>query len=305
MSSRNGFQTQQADVILSMVTAPKRIPCGAKRKTLHMHDCYELTLVLRGSCIVEDRIKRALLVPGDLLLTDIAQPHACSIQADSAVYRCSFSRAAAPEVIYELLHEIPEEHHDMQQRVHDLYTLHTAENNSTAAEGTRLFRLKPEEVKQIRTLFASMEQEQKNSIAGFQQMTQIYLHQLLIQLARMQRHHFKCSKRGTTWKQDMVDAILQSTTHNLESGVDFEVIARKNGITLNYFRVIFKEIMGMTPIEYLNQLRVAKALELLQTSSLPISEVSAQVGILDANYFSRLFKKVTGYPPRYFKSIDI
>lgn len=47
-----------------------------------------------------------------------------------------------------------------------------------------------------------------------------------------------------------------------------------------------------------------RALELLQTTELSVSEIAVQVGIYDANYFSRLFKKVTGYPPRYFKAIS-
>lgn len=59
----------------------------------------------------------------------------------------------------------------------------------------------------------------------------------------------------------------------------------------------------MSPTDYLNHVRISRALELLQVTSLSIAEIASRVGIYDANYFSRLFKKVTGYPPRYFKSI--
>ena len=59
----------------------------------------------------------------------------------------------------------------------------------------------------------------------------------------------------------------------------------------------------MPPTDYLNRVRILRALELLQTSDAPVAAIGRKVGIYDANYFSRLFKKVTGYPPRSFKSI--
>ena len=101
----------------------------------------------------------------------------------------------------------------------------------------------------------------------------------------------------------MVDQILHQIDENVAGAFDFNAFAHSQGITATYFRAVFKGIVGMPPVDYLNHVRVLKALALLQTTDLTISETAAQVGIYDANYFSRLFKKVTGYPPRYFKSI--
>lgn len=98
---------------------------------------------------------------------------------------------------------------------------------------------------------------------------------------------------------------LKHINQNLAGEVDFEAIAKQHGITSTYFRSIIKGIIGMTPTDYLNRVRILTALELLQVSDLPISEIAAQIGIWDANYFSRLFKRVTGYPPSYFKSIPM
>ncbi|NDL66461.1 helix-turn-helix domain-containing protein [Anaerotalea alkaliphila] len=54
----------------------------------------------------------------------------------------------------------------------------------------------------------------------------------------------------------------------------------------------------------MNRVRILRALEYLQTTTLSITDIAAQVGILDANYFSRIFRKIVGSPPSYFKRID-
>lgn len=56
-------------------------------------------------------------------------------------------------------------------------------------------------------------------------------------------------------------------------------------------------------MEYLNRMRIVKSLEYLNVEGISIADAAAKVGIYDANYFSRMFKKVMGYSPRYFKNI--
>jgi len=57
---------------------------------------------------------------------------------------------------------------------------------------------------------------------------------------------------------------------------------------------LFKRHLRMSPITWVIRQRIAKAGELLSTTLLPVSEVGARVGVDDAFYFSKLFKKVTG-----------
>lgn len=82
-------------------------------------------------------------------------------------------------------------------------------------------------------------------------------------------------------------------------------IADASSLSESYFRNVFKEAVGLSPLDYLNWLRVVKALEYLQSEGLSVSDAAARVGILDANYFSRLFKKLIGQPPNYFKKSAI
>lgn len=53
---------------------------------------------------------------------------------------------------------------------------------------------------------------------------------------------------------------------------------------------------------YLNDLRMAKAVELLKDISINIKEISERVGYRDANYFTRIFKKKMGMTPSEFRN---
>ncbi|GAA3399986.1 helix-turn-helix domain-containing protein [Paenibacillus hodogayensis] len=65
----------------------------------------------------------------------------------------------------------------------------------------------------------------------------------------------------------------------------------------SYVIGIFKEVYLQTPIEFIHQIRISIASDLLLQSAMNISEVSDYLGFCDPTYFNRVFKKVTGRPP--------
>jgi AraC-like DNA-binding protein len=72
-----------------------------------------------------------------------------------------------------------------------------------------------------------------------------------------------------------------------------------------YFRQCFEEETGVTPAEYLHDLRLGHAAVLLKQRSvhkLNVSEAAAASGFYDNNYFTRVFKKKFGVPPSAYYS---
>lgn len=68
-------------------------------------------------------------------------------------------------------------------------------------------------------------------------------------------------------------------------------------MNFDYLNRLFRQSVGRPIFQYLSSLRIAKARELLTTTSMRISQISEQVGFMDESYFSKVFKKYTGKSP--------
>ena len=84
--------------------------------------------------------------------------------------------------------------------------------------------------------------------------------------------------------------------------VDFDACALRCGLSRSRFTHLFTKVVGNSPLQYQQQLRLEQACELLRSSSLSVNEISDTVGFKDALYFSRLFKKRTGTSPSDYRS---
>lgn len=80
-----------------------------------------------------------------------------------------------------------------------------------------------------------------------------------------------------------------------------ESMAEYCKLSVGYFSHIFKKRMGAAPMRYLTELRIEKAKELIVTNSMSLSDIAPMVGFPDPLYFSRVFKKTTGIPPKEFR----
>jgi two-component system response regulator YesN len=82
------------------------------------------------------------------------------------------------------------------------------------------------------------------------------------------------------------------------SVVDIAAAAR---ITPNHFSMLFRNYKGQSFLEFVTQVRIEKAKELLGNLTLNINEVAARVGYTDPGYFTRRFRQVTGMSPRKWR----
>ena len=78
-------------------------------------------------------------------------------------------------------------------------------------------------------------------------------------------------------------------------------VVEQAGIPERSLKRRFKSAAGVTLIEYLQNLRIEQGKQLLETSQLPIEEISAAVGYSDASFFRRLFKRLAGLTPSRYR----
>ena len=88
--------------------------------------------------------------------------------------------------------------------------------------------------------------------------------------------------------------------HYIEK-LTLEELAEKFFINKFYLSKIFKETYGTTVNNYLISKRITRAKQLLRFTDMTVDEVGAAVGMGDANYFSRMFRKVEGTSPREYR----
>lgn len=107
--------------------------------------------------------------------------------------------------------------------------------------------------------------------------------------------------RVKTTKEIYVQKAIQFMLNNYSNEITILNVADYIGLDRSYFFSIFKELMHLSPKEFLTQLRVKKAKELLLSTSLNICEIAYSVGYTDAFLFSKLIKKHTGISPSGYR----
>lgn len=99
----------------------------------------------------------------------------------------------------------------------------------------------------------------------------------------------------------LLSNVLTVIGNNVQENYSVQTLADMVDLSPSYFRTIFKEYTGFSPIQYQNYIKMHHAYDLLSCEHYSISEVAERVGISDEFYFSRLFKQVIGTPPSKLK----
>lgn len=84
--------------------------------------------------------------------------------------------------------------------------------------------------------------------------------------------------------------------------ISLNTIAAEVGMSPSYFSSIFSKEMGKTFVEYLTEIRMDRAKELLMCSSMKTLEIGYEVGYKDPHYFSYIFKKTQNCTPKEFRA---
>lgn len=82
--------------------------------------------------------------------------------------------------------------------------------------------------------------------------------------------------------------------------LSLDMLARQLGVSASYLSQKFKEETNCTFLDFLNQYRLRKAVQLLSTGKYRIAEVSEQVGFTNYKHFHAVFKKYTDLTPSEF-----
>lgn len=103
---------------------------------------------------------------------------------------------------------------------------------------------------------------------------------------------------------NVVDIAKEYIKNNYSKALSLDEVSYYVNISPYYFSKLFKERTGENFIEYLTNIRIEKAKELLSNSEYSMKEICVMVGYSDPNYFSRSFKKNVGVTPTEYKETE-
>ena len=98
-------------------------------------------------------------------------------------------------------------------------------------------------------------------------------------------------------KISKINPALEYIANNYNKNIKNDVLANLCNLSTVYFRKLFTEIMGTSPISYVHELRIKKAKEMLKSDYGSITDIAQSLGYLNIYDFSRAFKKYTGISP--------
>jgi two-component system response regulator YesN len=100
-----------------------------------------------------------------------------------------------------------------------------------------------------------------------------------------------------------VETIVDFIENSYMEDISLSYLAEHAGFNTSYLSRLFKMKTGMGFIQYITQVRIDHAKDMLKQSELSIGEICKQVGFWDDKHFSRTFKRETGFSPTDFRKL--
>ncbi len=112
----------------------------------------------------------------------------------------------------------------------------------------------------------------------------------------------KFTRDQSSQNRQMIASVIETLEREYASEISLESCADKHQMNVFTLSKSFKQVTGITFVEYLTQLRLNRAKELLGGTTLKINEIAEQVGY-QGTYFNRIFKKIEGITPSRYREL--
>ncbi len=253
---------------------------GANMKHRH-DDFYELVFVRSGSAFHVTGQHRRKISTGSVFLINPGEVHYYEEANSLEIYNILF----APSFLKHF-------HNDMQSLPNYQLLFGFAR---TPDAGERILKLENSFFPEIIQMLDDIIREQNRMEPGAK--TAILANFLKI-LLHLCRHCAPVSREMGISNAYRISRLLAELNVRLKDSWTLSDMARFTSMSESALRQQFKLLTGISPIRYLLNLRLTKALSYLHGSELTISEVAEKCGFPDSNYFSRQFRNFYGFSPR-------
>lgn len=253
---------------------------------LHRHEFAELTIITGGNASHLTAQGRYPIAAGDVFFVPPEQPHGFADVRGLSLVNVLFLPKRLPEISEEL------------RGMSGWRALFESEPRYRDAQGfAGHLRLPPEELERVAMLLRELGAETRAYAKGGRVLAESLFTQLVVRLARSYGAHASPAGRRLLAVQKTIRHIEEKHTEALE----LNLLAKRAGMSLSTFKRAFKTVTGTSPIDYLLQVRLARACHLLRDAEKTVTEAALAAGFNDGNYFARQFRARMGCTPREWR----
>lgn len=241
----------------------------------HQHLRIEINYVKKGGCIIRLEDECVSFKEGEMMIICSNVPHFFQAGGDG----CTLMQLEfLPDIFMDIRPE--SENERLEDSPFGIFT-----------SGNRLIKI----VNDLRIMRAIQRivTEMKTRDKYYQHLVVMYYAELLILIYR----HMDETYMPMCLNESMKQAILYIRQHYQED-ISMKDVARNLGFGERYLRKLFSQYLNMSPVAYINEIRVNKAIELLSITEMSVKEVCFKCGFKSPQYFSRVFKKQMGASPK-------
>lgn len=175
----------------------------------------------------------------------------------------------------------------------ELFVIHF---NINGLQETELDIFTPSNPKYFEQIFHNIYKSWSQKKPGYLYYCKAALYKILEHIAKQ-----KTENKSDSITSRINDAVEYIHEHYSDKSLTVNFLAQRANMSDTYFRKLFVKQFFKTPLKYINSLRIECAVELLMSGYYSVSEVADKCGFDSQNYFSNVFKKITGKTPSKYK----
>ena len=134
---------------------------------------------------------------------------------------------------------------------------------------------------------------------GYEKINEANLIRLLVSIFRLQMSGGE--NGGGAYRHAIAESAMRYMKDYYNEKITCEMLASRAYLSTGYFHRIFKSVTGEAPIEYLQDIRLQKAAEMLSSSSATVKQTAAAVGYSDMKHFYKIFGQKYGTTPKQYQ----
>ncbi|MDF2721206.1 MAG: hypothetical protein K0Q59_881 [Paenibacillus sp.] len=267
---------------------------SGKPGPLHSHDYFQLCYVMKGTCLHGVNGQQTTMVKGDFFsMPPYLEHFIAPVKGQENVL-----------VLIDFMPSLIEAH------MHDLETVESIIDFAyiqplVAVNNQLLPKLNLSVSGQmiVERLISDMENEMTAARDGYRLAVKADLLKLLVIVGREYKQYLigRHDEQIVAKYRDTFYQLFRFMESHFHENLNLDVMADKAHMSPTYFSAMFKMVKGQTFIEYLNEIRIHKAMDLLLHSGKSVTEISLAVGFNHLGHFNRMFKKIVGTTPTYYR----